>query len=77
MRLAPSVDEPAEIVAPFHVPEPVGVMGIVCPETAPLLGFVSTVMPAIALGTERPEPGADARVLRGGFLEAKRYRDPE
>lgn len=30
--------------------EPVGVLGIVCPEEFPLLGFVSTVMPAIALG---------------------------
>jgi aldehyde dehydrogenase (NAD+) len=32
------------------MPEPLGVIGIVCPESAPLLGFVSTVMPAIALG---------------------------
>jgi aldehyde dehydrogenase (NAD+) len=30
--------------------EPLGVMGIVCPDEAPLLGFVSTVMPAIAMG---------------------------
>lgn len=30
--------------------EPLGVLGIVCPEEFPLLGFVSTVMPAIALG---------------------------
>ncbi|HPD93293.1 MAG TPA: aldehyde dehydrogenase family protein [Pararhodobacter sp.] len=30
--------------------EPFGVMGIVCPEEAPLLGFVSTVLPAIAMG---------------------------
>ena len=32
------------------MPEPVGVMGIVCPAEAPLLGFVSAVAPAIALG---------------------------
>lgn len=32
------------------MPEAVGVMGIVCPDEAPLLGFISTVMPAIALG---------------------------
>ena len=32
------------------MPEPLGVIGIVCPEAAPLLAFVSTVMPAIALG---------------------------
>lgn len=30
--------------------EPIGVMGIVCPEELPLLGFISTVMPAIAMG---------------------------
>jgi aldehyde dehydrogenase (NAD+) len=30
--------------------EPVGVMGIACPETHPLLGFVSLVAPAVALG---------------------------
>ena len=30
--------------------EPLGVMGIVCPDAAPLLGFVSTIMPAIAMG---------------------------
>ena len=30
--------------------EPWGVMGIVCPEEAPLLAFVSLVMPAIAMG---------------------------
>ena len=32
------------------MPEAIGVMGIVCPEEAPLLGFVSTVIPAIAMG---------------------------
>ncbi len=32
------------------MPEPLGVIGVVCPEARPLLGFVSTVMPAIALG---------------------------
>ncbi|MGB3539848.1 MAG: aldehyde dehydrogenase family protein [Mesorhizobium sp.] len=30
--------------------EPFGVMGIVCPDSAPLLGFVSLVMPALAVG---------------------------
>jgi aldehyde dehydrogenase (NAD+) len=30
--------------------EPWGAMGIVCPDEAPLLGFVSLVMPAIAMG---------------------------
>jgi aldehyde dehydrogenase (NAD+) len=30
--------------------EPWGVMGLICPNEAPLLGFVSLVMPAIAMG---------------------------
>ncbi len=30
--------------------EPFGVMGLLCPDTAPLLGFISLVMPAIAMG---------------------------
>jgi len=30
--------------------EPWGVMGIVCPDEAPLLGFVSLILPAIAMG---------------------------
>ncbi len=32
------------------MPEAVGVMGIVCPDENPLLGFISTVIPAIAMG---------------------------
>ena len=32
------------------MPEPVGVLGIVAPDEAPLLGFVSAVFPAVALG---------------------------
>jgi aldehyde dehydrogenase (NAD+) len=32
------------------MPEPIGVMGVVCPDAWPLLGLVSTVMPAIAMG---------------------------
>jgi len=32
------------------MPEALGAMGITCPEEAPLLGFVSTVIPAIAMG---------------------------
>jgi aldehyde dehydrogenase (NAD+) len=32
------------------MPEPIGVMGIVAPEESPLLGFVSLVAPAIAMG---------------------------
>ena len=54
------------------VPEPIGVIGIVCPDERPLLGFVSLVAPAIAMGNtvvavpserhplarHRPLPGA-------------------
>ncbi|HZD04708.1 MAG TPA: aldehyde dehydrogenase family protein, partial [Longimicrobiales bacterium] len=32
------------------IPEALGVVGIVCPDEAPLLGFVSTVAPALAAG---------------------------
>jgi aldehyde dehydrogenase (NAD+) len=32
------------------MPEPIGVMGVVCPPEWPLLGFVSTVLPPVALG---------------------------
>lgn len=32
------------------MPEPFGVIGIACPDDAPLLGFLSLVLPAIAMG---------------------------
>ena len=32
------------------MPEPIGVIGIACPEESPMLGFISTVIPAIAMG---------------------------
>ena len=32
------------------MPEPLGVLGVVCPDEAPLLGFVSAVAPALCLG---------------------------
>jgi aldehyde dehydrogenase (NAD+) len=32
------------------VKEPIGVMGIVCPDTAPLLSFISLMAPAMAMG---------------------------
>jgi aldehyde dehydrogenase (NAD+) len=34
----------------FAIPEPIGVMGVVCPTERPLLGFVSTAIPPVALG---------------------------
>lgn len=38
----------AHVTLAMH--EPLGVMGIACPNAYPLLGFVSTVLPAIAMG---------------------------
>jgi aldehyde dehydrogenase (NAD+) len=32
------------------MPEALGVMGVVCPEHSPLLGFISTVLPALSMG---------------------------
>jgi aldehyde dehydrogenase (NAD+) len=32
------------------MPEPIGVMAVICPPASPLLGLVSTVLPAIAMG---------------------------
>ena len=32
------------------VPEPIGVIGIICPDEAPLLAFISLLAPAIAMG---------------------------
>ena len=32
------------------MPEPIGVMGVVCPDEWPLLGFVSSLLPAVAMG---------------------------
>ncbi|MBT3274818.1 MAG: aldehyde dehydrogenase family protein, partial [Spirochaetales bacterium] len=32
------------------MPEPLGILGIGCPDEYPLLGFVSTVMPAVTMG---------------------------
>lgn len=34
----------------LHINEPWGVMGVVCPDEAPLLALVSLVMPALAMG---------------------------
>ncbi len=32
------------------MPEPIGVLGIICPDDRPLLGFVATILPAVAMG---------------------------
>lgn len=41
------------VAGPYHnftVPEPVGVVGVVCPDEAPLLALVSLVAPAVCAG---------------------------
>lgn len=37
-------------IVTLAMPEPLGVMGILCPREVALLGFISTVIPAIAMG---------------------------
>jgi aldehyde dehydrogenase (NAD+) len=32
------------------MPEPIGVVGVICPEDWPLLGFVATLLPPVAMG---------------------------
>ena len=32
------------------MPEPIGILGVVCSDDAPLLGFISATLPAIAMG---------------------------
>jgi aldehyde dehydrogenase (NAD+) len=34
----------------FAIPEPIGIMGVLCPTERPLLGFVSTAVPPVAMG---------------------------
>ena len=55
--------------------EPWGVMGIVCPDEAPLLGFVSLVMPAIAMGNRVVVvPSARASAGRDRSLSGARHQ---
>jgi aldehyde dehydrogenase (NAD+) len=50
--------------------EPVGVMGVVCPDEAPLLGFISAIAPALALGnTVVAVPGETAPLLATDFYQ--------
>jgi aldehyde dehydrogenase (NAD+) len=58
------------------MPEPLGVIGIVCPETAPLLAFVSTVMPAVALGNRVVVvPSGHAPLLATDFYQVLETSD--
>ncbi|GGH58455.1 aldehyde dehydrogenase family protein [Frigidibacter albus] len=47
----------------LQMPEPFGIMGIICPDAAPLLGFVSLVLPAIAMGNRVVAVPAASRPL--------------
>jgi aldehyde dehydrogenase (NAD+) len=46
--------------------EPVGLIGVICPDEAPLLGLVSTVAPAVAMGNV---PGGVVNILTGSHAE--------
>ncbi len=45
-----AVHETTANMRTIAMPEPLGIMGVVCPDEMPLLGFVSSVFPAIAMG---------------------------
>ncbi len=45
-----SVHRPPMRGVVLALPEPIGVMGIACPDEHPLLGFISLVAPALAMG---------------------------
>ncbi|MFS8637323.1 MAG: aldehyde dehydrogenase family protein [Gemmatimonadota bacterium] len=58
------------------MPEPLGVMGIVCPDELPLLGFVSTVAPAIAMGNAViAVPSQSAPLLATDFYQVLETSD--
>src|SRR5207302_5481712 len=45
-----SVHQPPLRGAALAVPEPIGVVGVACPESSPLLGLINLVGPLIAIG---------------------------
>src|SRR5208337_4235005 len=48
--------------------EPVGTVGIICPREAPLLGFLSVVLPALAMGNTVIAVPSEAYPLIAGDL---------
>ncbi|HEX6643755.1 MAG TPA: aldehyde dehydrogenase family protein [Gemmatimonadales bacterium] len=58
------------------MPEALGVIGVVCPADAPLLAFVSAVMPAVALGNRVVAiPSADVPLLATDFYQVLETSD--
>jgi aldehyde dehydrogenase (NAD+) len=52
------------------MPEPVGVMGILCDDASPLLGFISAIAPALAMGNAViAVPGQPAPLLATDFYQ--------
>ncbi len=58
------------------MPEPLGVMGIVCPDVHPLLGFISTIAPAITMGNAVVAvPSESAPLLATDFYQVLETSD--
>jgi len=58
----------------FAMPDALGVMGIVCPKDFPLMGFLSTVMPAIAMGNRVVViPSQGSSIVSDRFLSDPGY----
>ena len=54
----------------FAMPEPIGVLGLVCPQSHPLLGLVSMMAPAIAVGnTTVVIPSENAPLVATDFYQ--------
>jgi len=64
------VHNPPHRMVTLAMREPVGVLGVVCSDDAPLLGFVSAVAPALALGNSVIAiPGETAPLLATDFSQ--------
>ena len=64
------VHNPPHRMVTLAMREPVGVLGIICPDDAPLLGFISAVAPALALGNSViAVPGETAPLLATDFYQ--------
>ncbi|HSM35649.1 MAG TPA: aldehyde dehydrogenase family protein [Longimicrobiales bacterium] len=58
------------------MPEPIGVLAVVCPEEAPLLGFVSTAIPPLAVGNAVVAvPSASAPLAATDFYQVLETSD--